>query len=187
MRKVPGGQRKGGAAWGDIAGQTVRRDEAAGELGHQNGKQGFTRADRRAQQKICCQSTAEVCLRPRDRTDRLRAAFAHRDTRKTDHGGGIFYNGKRCAPASVPNDCDFAGKNVEAGESFSGRLYCAAGGRFIEMEECPKPERSTASKTMKKSASSPGKAHKPAPNHPWRRYSVTKSKIDACVSGNAAS
>ena len=115
--------------------------------------------------------------------------FAHRDTRKTDHGGGISYNGNWYVPVSVPSGCNLANRSVEVRETFSGKLYCVAGKEFIAMEKRPKPERKskTKPKQAKQAASSGSKAHKPAPDHPWRQYSATKAKKSVISSNIAAS
>ena len=116
--------------------------------------------------------------------------FALRDTRTTDHGGGISYKGNCYAPATVPTGCDLANRRIEVRETFDGKVYCVAGGQRIEMEKCAKPMRKTTpkdkSKSVKQSDSS-AKAHKPAQNHPWRQYSVTKVKKSVSSSNSAAS
>ena len=113
--------------------------------------------------------------------------FAHRDTRKTDHGGGISYNGNWYVPVSVPSGCNLANRSVEVRETFSGKLYCVAGGGSIAMEKRPKPERKSKPKPAKQAAPSGSKAYKPAPDHPWRQYSATKAKKSGISSYSAAS
>ena len=113
--------------------------------------------------------------------------FAHRDTRKTDHGGGISYNGNWYVPVSVPSGCNLANRSVEVRETFSGKLYCVAGGVSIAMEKRPKPERKSKPKPAKQAAPSGSKAYKPAPDHPWRQYSATKAKKSGISSYTAAS
>ena len=113
--------------------------------------------------------------------------FAHRDTRKTDHGGGISYNGNWYAPISVPSGSLLANRSVEVRETFSGKLYCVAGGVSIAMEKRPKPERKSKPKPAKQAAPSGSKAYKPAPDHPWRQYSATKAKKSGISSYTAAS
>jgi hypothetical protein len=116
--------------------------------------------------------------------------FALRDTRTTDHGGGISYKGNCYAPVTVPNGCDLANRRVEVRETFDGKVYCVADGQSIVMEKCAKPLRKTTpkdkSKSVKQSDSS-AKAHKPAQNHPWRQYSATKVKKSSISSNSAAS
>ena len=113
--------------------------------------------------------------------------FAHRDTRKTDHGGGISYNGNWYVPVSVPSGCNLANRSVEVRETFSGKLYCVAGGVSIAMEKRSKPERKSKSKPAKQAAPSGSKAYKPAPDHPWRQYLATKAKKSGISSYTAAS
>ena len=113
--------------------------------------------------------------------------FAHRDTRKTDHGGGISYNGNWYVPVSVPSGCNLANRSVEVRETFSGKLYCVAGGVSIAMEKRPKPERKSKPKPAKQAAPSGSKAYKPALDHPWRQYSATKAKKSGISSYTAAS
>ena len=113
--------------------------------------------------------------------------FAHRDTRKTDHGGGISYNGNWYVPVSVPSGCNLANRSVEVRETFSGKLYCVAGGVSIAMEKRPKPERKSKPKPAKQAAPSGSKSYKPAPDHPWRQYSATKAKKSGISSYTAAS
>ena len=111
--------------------------------------------------------------------------FAHRDTRKTDHGGAVSYKGSMYAPSAALGK-ELAGRNVEVRETFEGKLYYAAGRQFIELTKIEKPERKSAPNAAKQPTDPSRKAHKPAANHPWRRRALTTKSIKDVISSNPA-
>lgn len=94
--------------------------------------------------------------------------FARRQTRKTDGGGSFSYRGRTYAP-STPEKGSMAHASVEVRETLSGRIWAVCKGRRIEMKEVERPKPAASNKAMKDKGARLVNAHKPAPDHPWKR------------------
>ena len=113
--------------------------------------------------------------------------FAHRNMRKTDHSGAVSYEGSIYAPCAGSASGVLAKRSVEVRETFDGRLYYGIDRKFIALEKIEKPVRKSTSRSTKQAAPSLTKVCKPAPDHPWRRYSSPRTKIDVISPHPAAS
>lgn len=115
----------------------------------------------------------DVYVKPEGKVD-WDFLFARRESRKTDHGGTISYGGRRYVPAA--DDClGMAKTTVEVRETSTGRIWGVSKGRRIEVKEVERPERVNSDEaSAKKRKSGLVKAHKPAPDHPWRRGGVKR-------------
>ncbi len=96
--------------------------------------------------------------------------FAQRDTRKTDSGGVISFNGCSYAPVEETTRADLARVSVEVRKTLDGRIFIMRNGEFIEMSKIEKPKQVREPQKQKKSR--PVTPHKPAPNHPWRKFPI---------------
>lgn len=100
--------------------------------------------------------------------------FAQRDTRKTDSGGVISFNGCSYAPVEESARADLTRVSVEVRKTLDGRIFIMRNGEFIEMSKIEKPKRAHEPQKQKKSR--PVTAHKPASDHPWRHSPIGKTK-----------
>ena len=115
----------------------------------------------------------DVYVKPEGKVD-LDFLFARRESRRTDHGGMISYGGRRYVPAA--DDClGMAKTTVEVRETSTGRIWGVSKGRRIEMKEVERQKRVNSDEaSAKKRKSGLVKAHKPAPDHPWRHGVVKR-------------
>lgn len=113
----------------------------------------------------------DVYVKPEGKVD-LDFLFARRGSRKTDHGGMISYGSRRYVPAA--DDClGMVKTTVEVRETSTGQIWVVSKGRRIEMKEVERQKRVNSDEaSAKKRKSGLVKAHKPAPDHPWRRGGV---------------
>ena len=113
--------------------------------------------------------------------------FSHRGTRRTDHGGTISYKGSYYRPADDCFGVDLKRKEFEVRETYCGKLYLVWDDRFIEMSKMDKQESVSKTQDAIRKAPAKSKAHKPAPNHPWKRPISKSPKTYAHTSTQAAS
>ena len=108
-----------------------------------------------------------VCVKPVEKID-LDFLFARRQTRKTD-GVGSFHTGAEFIPPVPLRKALWPALRWMSGGILSGKIWAVYKGRRIEMAEIERPERATPKPAAKSKTGEPVKAHKPAPNHPWKR------------------
>ena len=111
-----------------------------------------------------------------DRKIDFNLLFAQRDTRKTDSGGVISYEGCYYAPAEGTACVGLARMSVELRRTLDGRIVIAHNGRFIEMVKVEKPRRAIKPQKSNNKESRPVTTHKPAPDHPWRHSPIGKAR-----------
>lgn len=59
--------------------------------------------------------------------------------------------------------------SVEVRDTLSGKIWAVYKGRRIEMKEAERPKPAASNKATKDKGARLVNAHKPAPDHPWKR------------------
>ena len=113
--------------------------------------------------------------------------FSHREMRRTDHSGTISYKGCCYRPAEGNLDLDLKRKEFEVRETYCGKLFLVHEKAFVEMDKVEKPASACKAKTAVRSETTKLKAHKPAPDHPWKRAFSKNANSIANKSCHAAS
>lgn len=126
--------------------------------------------------KFAVEAQEEPVYVPLGRKIDFNLLFAQRDTRKTDNGGVISYGGCSYAPVEGTTCKGLAHVSLEVRHTLDGRIVIVHNGKFIEMVKVEKPKRVSESQEPEKKESRPVTAHKPAPDHPWRRAPIGKAK-----------
>ena len=127
-------------------------------------------------EKFAVQAQAEPVYVPLEAKLDFGLVFGRRERRKTDNGGVISYGGRSYVPAEGPACRGLARVSVEVRKTLDGRIVIVHGGKSIEMREIERPRRSDVCPKQEKKESRPVTAHKPAPDHPWRRSPIGRAK-----------
>lgn len=96
--------------------------------------------------------------------------FGKRETRKTDSGGNISYNGKKYSPLS--NLQTLMKKKTEIRETLDGEVYMYHEGKFIKTQEIQKAVKKCDVISVKENR--PENSYKPVSNHPWKHSPIGK-------------